>query len=43
LKADSSKLKRRVYNLAGISFNPEQLAAAIQKYENMTKLIFDIG
>ena len=31
LKADGAKLKRKVYNMAGISFNPEQLAASIQK------------
>lgn len=31
LKADSSKLNRRIYNMAGISFNPEQLAAALKK------------
>lgn len=31
LNADGSKLKRKVYNMAGISFNPEQLAAAIKK------------
>ncbi|CDW71851.1 nad-dependent epimerase [Stylonychia lemnae] len=31
LKADSTKLKRRTYNMAGISFNPEQLAASLQK------------
>jgi nucleoside-diphosphate-sugar epimerase len=31
LKADQSQLKRKVYNMAGISFNPEQLAASIKK------------
>ena len=31
LNADGAKLKRKVYNMAGISFNPEQLAAAIKK------------
>jgi threonine 3-dehydrogenase len=31
LKADGSKLKRKVYNMAGISFNPEQLSASIKK------------
>jgi nucleoside-diphosphate-sugar epimerase len=32
LNADNANLKRRVYNLAGISFSPEQLAAAVKKY-----------
>lgn len=32
LNADNTKLRRRVYNLAGISFSPEQLAAAVKKY-----------
>jgi len=32
LKADSAKLKRRTYNLAGISFSPEELAASMKKY-----------
>jgi len=31
LKADSTKLKRRTYNLAGISFDPEQLATSLKK------------
>ena len=31
LKADEKQLKRKVYNMAGISFNPEELSAAIQK------------
>ena len=31
LKADGAKLKRKVYNMAGISFNPEQLSGAIKK------------
>jgi hypothetical protein len=31
MKADSSRLNRRIYNVAGISFNPEQLADAIVK------------
>jgi threonine 3-dehydrogenase len=31
LKADGAKLKRKVYNMAGISFNPEELAASIKK------------
>jgi nucleoside-diphosphate-sugar epimerase len=31
LKADGAKLKRKVYNMAGISFTPEQLAASIKK------------
>jgi threonine 3-dehydrogenase len=31
LKADGEKLKRKVYNMAGISFNPEQLSASIKK------------
>jgi hypothetical protein len=29
MKADKAKLTRRTYNMAGISFNPEQLADAI--------------
>jgi len=29
LKADSNTFTRRVYNMAGISFTPEQLASAI--------------
>ena len=32
LNADNDKLKRRVYNLAGISFSPEQLAASVKKF-----------
>ncbi len=32
LNADNAKLTRRVYNLAGISFSPEQIAAAVKKY-----------
>ena len=32
MKADSDKLTRRIYNMAGITFNPEQLATAIKKY-----------
>lgn len=31
LKADQSTLKRNVYNLAGISFSPEQLVEACQR------------
>ena len=31
LKADRQNLKRCVYNLAGISFNPEQLGAEVKK------------
>jgi nucleoside-diphosphate-sugar epimerase len=31
LKADGAKLKRKVYNMAGISFTPEQLTASIKK------------
>jgi nucleoside-diphosphate-sugar epimerase len=31
LKAPKSKLKRQVYNLAGISFTPEMLVAEVQK------------
>ena len=31
LNADNAKLRRRVYNLAGISFSPEQLAASVKK------------
>lgn len=31
MKADQSILKRKVYNMAGITFNPEQLAASIKK------------
>jgi len=31
LKADGASLKRKVYNMAGISFNPEQLGASIKK------------
>jgi hypothetical protein len=31
LNADNNKLRRRVYNLAGISFSPEQLAASVKK------------
>jgi threonine 3-dehydrogenase len=31
LKADGKQLKRKVYNMAGISFNPEQLSDAIKK------------
>ena len=32
LNAENAKLTRRVYNLAGISFSPEQIAAAVKKY-----------
>ena len=31
LNADNNKLRRSVYNLAGISFSPEQLAASVKK------------
>lgn len=31
LKADNSKLKRRVYNLGGISFCPEEWAKSVKK------------
>jgi len=31
LKADKKLLKRQVYNLGGISFNPEQLAKEVQE------------
>jgi uncharacterized protein YihD (DUF1040 family) len=31
LKADGAQLKRKVYNMAGISFNPEQLSSSIKK------------
>jgi nucleoside-diphosphate-sugar epimerase len=31
LNADTNNLKRRVYNLAGISFSPEQIAASVRK------------
>lgn len=31
LNADTEKLTRRVYNLAGISFSPEQIAASVKK------------
>lgn len=31
LNADTNNLKRRVYNLAGISFSPEQIAASVKK------------
>jgi len=32
LNADTHNLKRRVYNLAGISFSPEQIAAAVKRH-----------
>ena len=32
LEADNSKLKRRVYNLTGISFSASEIAAEIKKY-----------
>ena len=31
LKADQQNLKRNVYNVAGVSFNPEQLANEVEK------------
>jgi hypothetical protein len=31
LNADTNKLRRRAYNLAGISFSPEQIAASVKK------------
>lgn len=31
LRADKDQLKRQVYNLGGISFNPEELATEVQK------------
>ena len=32
LEADNSKLKRRVYNLTGISFSAGEIAAEIKKH-----------
>jgi nucleoside-diphosphate-sugar epimerase len=32
LNADNTRLTRRVYNLAGISFSPEQIAAAVKRH-----------
>ena len=31
MRCDNAKLTRRTYNVAGISFNPEQLAASLKK------------
>lgn len=41
LKADPNKLLRSVYNLAGISFTPKQLADAIAKIIPNTKVTYE--
>lgn len=41
LKADKSTLKRNVYNLAGISFTPEEFAGEVQKLIPDLKVEYD--
>jgi len=41
LSADKSKLKRNVYNLAGISFTPEQLGVEVAKLIPGFKMTYD--
>lgn len=41
MSADKKKLTRTVYNLAGISFTPEQLAAEVAKLIPGFKIIYE--
>jgi hypothetical protein len=41
LKAPKAKLSRNIYNMAGISFTPEELAASIKKYDNSFSILQD--
>ena len=42
MEASSDQLKQRTYNVAAMSFTPDELATTIQKYKSNFKIVYEI-